>query len=91
MIYERVKTTRYLRFFKFYKSKLLFLGKLKVAGILMIGMKGYWFLQGTKYGEPVYEELIRTLDAARIDFHDFTVTNWCSDKGRLLIYLTKPE
>jgi hypothetical protein len=89
LIYERMKTTQSLRFFKRFKLKLVFLGKLNVAGIVAIGMRGYWFLEGTGYGIPIHEELMEILATARLDDTAFRVIDWYQNNGRLIIHVTK--
>jgi hypothetical protein len=89
LIYERVKTTRRLRLFRRYKSKLIFIGRLNFLGILLLGFRGHWFLIGTKYGQPVHEGLRVILETAKLDDRVYKVLDWFPNKGRLIIYVTR--
>jgi hypothetical protein len=56
LVYEKIKTGRFL-LIKRYKDRLVFVGKLNVLGILLLGVTGYWYLAGTKYHSYVLEGL----------------------------------
>jgi len=47
LVYEKIRTGQFLLINR-YKDKLIFLGKLDVVGLLMLGLAGYWYLSGTK-------------------------------------------
>lgn len=89
LIYERVKTAQYLRFFKRYKHKLLFAGNVNVVGVLLIGLTGYWYLMGTKYSSTVHDGLMALLITAKLDDGMYKVLEWFQKKGRFIIYVTK--
>jgi len=89
LIYERVRTARYLRFFNRYKSKLLFAGNMNVLGILLIGLTGYWYLSGSRYNSFVYQGLMSLLATARLDDEMYKVTDWFQKKGRFIVYVTR--
>jgi len=89
LIYERVKTAQYLRFFKRYKHKLVFAGKVPVLGILLIGLSGYWYFAGTRYGTLIRDALWGVLGIAKLDDGMFKVLEWFQKKGNLIVYVTR--
>jgi len=88
LVYEKIKTGRFL-LIKRYKDKLVFVGKLNVLGILLLGITGYWYLSGTKYHSYVLEGLLGIMSTAKLDDRLYKVTDWGHKKGRLLVYVTK--
>ncbi len=88
LVYEKIKTGRFL-LIKRYKDKLVFVGKLNVLGILLLGITGYWYLSGTKYHSYVLEGLLGIMSTAKLDDRLYQVTDWGHKKGRLLVYVTK--
>ena len=88
LVYEKIKTGQFL-LIKRYKDKLVFVGKLNVLGILLIGITGYWYLSGTKYHSYVLEGLLGIMSTAKLDDRLYKVTDWGHKKGRLLVYVTK--
>ncbi len=89
LIYERVRTKRYLRFFNRYRHKLVFMGNLNVLGILVMGLAGYWYIAGTKYGPHVQEALFGLMSTAKLDHGMYRVVDWFQKKGRLIVYVTQ--
>ncbi len=88
LVYEKIKTGRF-RIIKRYKDKLVFVGKLNVLGILLLGLTGYWYLAGTKYHSYVLEGLLGIMSTAKLDDRLYRITDWGHKKGRLLVYVTK--
>ncbi len=88
LVYEKIKTGRFL-LIKRYKDKLVFVGKLNVLGILLLGITGYRYLSGTKYHSYVLEGLLGIMSTAKLDDRLYQVTDWGHKKGRLLVYVTK--
>jgi hypothetical protein len=88
LVYEKIKTGRFL-LIKRYKDKLVFVGKLNVLGILLLGLTGYWYLAGTKYHSYVLEGLLGIMTTAKLDDRLYKVTDWGHKKGRLLVYVEK--
>jgi len=88
LVYEKIKTGQFL-LIKRYKDKLVFVGKLNVLGILLLGITGYWYLSGTKYHSYVLEGLLGIMSTAKLDDRLYKVTDWGHKKGRLLVYVTK--
>ncbi len=89
LIFERVKTGEYLRIFKRYRRKLLFLGKMHVLGIVLTGLNGYWYLMNTKYDSAINEGLVSLVSRARLDDEPFRVVDWFQKKGRLNVLITR--
>ena len=88
LVYEKIKTGQFL-LIKRHKDKLVFVGKLNVLGILLLGITGYWYLAGTKYHSYVLEGLLGIMSTAKLDDRLYKITDWCHKKGRLLVYVTK--
>lgn len=88
LVYEKIKIGRF-RIIKRYKDKLVFVGKLNVLGILLLGLTGYWYLAGTKYHSYVLEGLLGIMSTAKLDDRLYRITDWGHKKGRLLVYVTK--
>lgn len=89
LVYERVKTAQYMYVFKRYRNDLLFAGNMNVLGILLIGLTGYWYVMGTKYGAFVYDGLMAVMTTAKLDDGMYKVLEWFQKKGRLVVYVTK--
>ena len=89
LIFERVKTGEYLRIFKRYRRKLVFLGKMNVLGILLMGLSGYWYLTNTRYDSAIHEGLTSILSRAGLDNESFKVVDWFQKSGRLSVLITR--
>lgn len=89
LIIERVKTGQHLRFFKRYRRRLLFMGRMNVLGILLIGLTGHWYLMSTQYDSTVQNGLMSLLINARLDHEPYSVVDWFQKKGRFIILVTK--
>ncbi len=88
LVYEKIRTGRFLLINR-HKDKLVFVGKLNVVGLLLLGLTGYWYLTGTKYHNIVLEGLLGIMITAKLDDSMYKVTDWSQKKGRLLIYVIK--
>lgn len=88
LVYEKIRTGRFLLVTR-YRSKLLFIGKLNVIGLLLLGVTGFWYLNGTKYHNVVLEGLLTIMTTAKLDDRKYRVTDWCQKRGRLLVYVTR--
>ena len=88
VVYERIKTSEHLHFIKRYRTKLRFIGKVNVLGILLVGLAGYWYLYGTRYGRAVYDGLMTIMAAAKLDDEKYKVSEWFQKKDRLIVYVT---
>jgi hypothetical protein len=88
LIYEKIRTGRFFLISR-YKEKLVFAGKLNVIGLLLLGLTGYWYLNGTRYHNTMLEGLWKILTTAKLDDRMYRVTDWCHKSGRLLVYVTR--
>jgi len=88
LIYERVVIKQFLAL-KRHKPKLIFMGKLRVLGIVLLGLTGYSYLVGTKYQPPILNGLLAIMNIAKIDDRVYKITDWSHKKGRLLVYVEK--
>jgi len=88
LVYEKIKTGQFLIVNR-YRNKLIFIGKLNVIGLLLLGLTGYWYLNGTKYHGIVLEGLLGIMSTAKLDDRLYKVTDWSQRKGRLLVYVRR--
>ena len=88
LVYEKIKTGQFLIVNR-YRNKLIFIGKLNVIGLLLLGLTGYWYLNGTKYHGIVLEGLLGIMSTAKLDDRLYKVTDWSQKKGRLLVYVRR--
>ena len=88
LVYEKIRTGQFLLINR-YRDRLIFLGKLDVVGLLMLGLAGYWYLSGTKYHNLVLEGLLGIMSTAKLDDRTYQVTDWRHHKGRLLVYVRR--
>ena len=88
LVYEKIRTGRFLLIQR-YKDRLVFVGRLNVLGIVLLGITGYWYLAGTKYHSYVLEGLLGIMSTAKLDDRLYTITDWGHKKGRLLVYVTR--
>lgn len=89
LIFERVRIGQYLRIFKRYRRKLLFLGKMNVRGILLMGRTGYQYFMLTQYNTTVHDGLVSLLSGAKLDDEPYRVVDWFQQNGRFIILLAK--
>ena len=91
LVYEKIKTSEHLHFIKRYRTELRFIGKVNVLGILLVGLAGYWYLYGTRYGGAVYDGLMAIMAAAKLDDDRYRVSEWFQKKDRLIVYVTSND
>ena len=89
LVYERVEVAQYFHFIKRYQRKLLFVGKMVVPGILLLGVEGSWYPIGTKDGPSLYEELTVILGSAKLDRKAYRMIDWGQSEDRFIIYIMK--
>ena len=89
LVYERVKIAQYLHFIKRYRKKLIFVGRLDVLGILLVGLTGYMYVSGTKYDSFVINGLFEILTIAKLDETLYHITDWGPKKGQLMVFVTR--
>jgi len=87
LIIERIQDGRRFYFFKKYTHKPLFLGRLPVLSILMVGLWSYMFYFGGLHYSLVQNELINLVSHAKIDDMPFQVVDFVQRKGQLVIYV----
>jgi hypothetical protein len=88
LVYEKVQTAKFL-IIRRSKAKLVFVGKLPVLGIVLIGLTGYMYLAGTKYQPPILNGLLAIMMTAKLDDRAYRITDWSQKKGRLLVYVER--
>jgi hypothetical protein len=88
LVHEKIKTGRFLLINR-YRDRLVFVGKLNVIGLVLLGLTGYWYLNGTRYHSLVLEGLLGIMSTAKVDDRMYKVTDWCQKKGRLHVYVMK--
>ena len=88
LVYEKIKTGQFLLIDR-YRDKLVFVGRLNVIGLLLLGLTGYWYLSGTKYHNLVLEGLLGIMSTAKLDDRMYRVTDWCHKKGKLIVYVKR--
>ena len=88
MVYEKMRIGRFWLIHR-YRDRLVFVGKLNVVGLLLLGLTGYWYLSGTRYHSLVLEGLLGIMTTAKLDDRAYKVTDWCQKRGRLLVYVTR--
>jgi hypothetical protein len=95
-VVERVDQGRRLGLFKKYAHKTLFIGKLPVLGILLIGLWGCIFYFNGRFNTIVDSELRTILNHARVDDMGYQVVDFFQKKGQLIVQVanrpgTNPE
>jgi len=88
LVYERVRKSRHLHIFERYRNELRFVGRLNVLGILLIGLSGYWYLDGTKYRMTIADGLMALMAATNLGT-EYGVREWFQKKGRLIVYVSR--
>ena len=89
LVYEREKIAQYLHFIKRYRKRLIFVGRLEVLGIVLMGFPGYLYVSGTKYGSAVVDGLLNILASAKLDDCLYQIVDWHQKKGQLLVFVTR--
>ena len=85
-IVERVDVGRKLYFFKRYVNKQLFLGRLPVLGIILIGFSSLTLLGFTsRFHSTIYNELLNILTTARIDDMTYQIIDFFEAKDKFVI------
>jgi len=88
LVYEKIRIGRFLLINR-HKDRLVFVGKLNVVGLLLLGLTGYWYLSGTKYHSLVLNGLLGIMSTAKLDDRMYRVIDWSQKKGRLLVYVMR--
>ncbi len=95
-VVERVDQGRRLVLFKKYAHKTLFIGKLPVLSILLIGLWGCIFYFNGRFNTVIEIELRTIMGHARVDYMGYQVVDFFQKKGQLIVHVanrlgTKPE
>ena len=80
-------TGKRLGVFKKYTSKPLFVGKLPVLSILLVGLWSYMFYFGGLHYPLVQNELMNLVSHAKIDDMPYQIVDFFQKKGQLVIYV----
>ena len=87
-IIERVHVGQRLYFFKRYVNKQLFLGRLPVLGIILIGLSSLTLLGFTsRFYSTIYNELLSILTSARIDDMTYQIIDFFEAKDKFVIHV----
>ena len=60
-----------------------------MLGILLVGISGYLYFSGTKYGSTVIGGLLNILASAKLDDRLYQIVDWHQRKGQLLVFVTR--
>jgi len=85
-IVERIPVGRRFHFFKKYTNKQLFLGRLPVLGIILLGLSTCSYLGLTgRFTLTIHNELFSILSSARIDEMTYQIVDFFQTKDKLVI------
>jgi len=95
-VIERIDQGRRLVLFKKYANKPLFIGKLPVLGIMLMGLWGCVFYFNGRFNTVIDNELRTIMGYARVDDMSYHVVDFFQKKGQLIVHVanrlgTKPE
>ena len=91
-VYERVKTETRLGAFKRHNHKLLFVGKLTIPHLLLLGHEGYrnlMTLVGYRFHQCLVETLAFIMTRANVDHNMYEAIDWRYKKNLLTMYVAK--
>ena len=91
LVYERIRTSERSHLFKRYRTELRFAGKMNVQSILLLGLNGYWFLAGTRFGSLISNGLAALMAGAKLENDKYSVKEWLHENDRLIVYVIKKE
>ena len=95
-VIEQIDQGRRLGLFKKHAHKTLFIGKLPVLGILLMGLWGCVFYFNGRFNTIIESELRTIMGYARVDDMGYQVVDFFQKKGQLMVHVanrlgTKPE
>jgi hypothetical protein len=95
-VIEQIDQGRRLLLFKKHAHKTLFIGKLPVLGILLMGLWGCIFYFNGRFNTIIESELRTIMGYARVDDMGYQVVDFFQKKGRLIVHVVnrlgrKPE
>jgi hypothetical protein len=85
MIVERVEQGRRLFILRKYTKKTLFLGKLPVLSLLLVGFWGCTFYFSNRFNSRIETEMQSILSQARVDEMKYQVIDFFEQKGKFII------
>ena len=86
-VIERIDQGRRLALFKKYGNKTLFIGKLPVLGILLMGFWGCVFYFNGRFNTVIDNELRTIMGYARVDDMGYQVVDFFQKKGQLIVHV----
>jgi len=85
-IVEQIHVGQCLHFFKRYANKQLFLGRLPVLGIILLGFSTCsWLGLTSRFPVTIHNELLSILSLARIDDVTYQIVDFFQTKDRLVV------
>ena len=85
-IVERIHVGQHLHFFKRYANKQLFLGRLPVLGIILLGLsRCTWLGLTSRFPVTIHNELLSILSLARIDDVTYQIVDFFQTRDKLVI------
>jgi len=95
-VVERVDQGRRLVLFKKFVNRTIFIGKLPVLGILLLGLWSCVFYFNGRFNTIIENELRTIMNHARVDDMGYQVVDFLQKKGQLIVHVanrlgTKPE
>ena len=91
-VYERVKTETRLSAFKRHNHKLLFIGRLTIPHLLLLGYEGYRNLVafvGYRFHQCLVQTLTSIMARANVDHEAYEAVDWSYKKNLLTMYVAK--
>jgi hypothetical protein len=64
---------------------------MNVQSILLLGLNGYWFLAGTRFGSLISNGLAALMAGAKLENDKYSVKEWLHENDRLIVYVIKKE
>jgi hypothetical protein len=89
-IVERIHVGCRFHIFKKYANKQLFLGRLPVLGIILLGLSTCTYLGLTsRFASTIHNELFNILSSARIDDMTYQIVDFFQTKDKLVIQVVR--
>ncbi len=87
VVVERIDKGRRMLIFRRYTNKTLFIGKLPVLSLLMIGFWGCAFYFNNRFHSTIQNEMLAILNHARVDDMKYQVIDFFEKKGQFIIHV----
>jgi hypothetical protein len=89
-IVERIHVGQRLHFFKKHANKQLFLGRIPVLGIILLGLSTCSYLGFTnRFPLTIHNELLSILSLARVDDLTYQIVDFFQTKDKLVIQVAR--